>query len=177
MQRCRYIKMVQLEKFVKEDYEQLICWIDSAKMLMQFAGPIFVFPLTVAQFDKSLTDANRFAFKVVDSNSKNTIGHAEIYLTDTAAYIGRILVGDKAKRGKGIGEQIVHLLIAHIFSTTDKTIIELNVFDWNTVAIKCYEKAGFTINTGKAFERKIEGQTWIALNMSLGKQKWKLQKR
>ena len=75
-------------------------------MLMQFAVPVFVFPLTAAQLDKSLNDVNRFAFKVVDCKSKNTIGHAEIYLPDTAAYFGRILVGDKAKRGKGIGEQI-----------------------------------------------------------------------
>lgn len=146
-------------------------------MLMQSAVPVFVFPLTAVQLDKSLPDINRFAFKVVDSNSKNTIGHAEIYLTDTAAYFGRILIGDKAKRGKGIGEQIVHLLIAHTFSTTDKIIIKLNVFDWNTTAIKCYEKAGFTINMGKTLERTIEGQTWIALNMSPGKQKWRLQKR
>ena len=109
--------MVQLEKFVKEDYEQLICWIDSAKMLMQFAGPVFVFPLTAAQLDTSLNDVNRFAFKVVDSKSKNTIGHAEIYLTDTAAYLGRILVGDKAKRGKGIGEQIAQFInSAHLFN-------------------------------------------------------------
>jgi RimJ/RimL family protein N-acetyltransferase len=169
--------MIQLEKFVKKDYEQLICWVDSAETLMQFAGPVFVFPLTAEQLDKSLSDTNRQAFKVVDSRGHQTIGHAEIYLTDTAAYLGRILVGDKALRGKGLGQQIVHLLVAHIFSTTDKKIIELNVFDWNIGAIRCYEKAGFTIDPGKKHERKINGQTWIALNMIIEKQKWELQKK
>jgi len=169
--------MIQLKKFVKADYEQLICWIDSAETLMQFAGPAFVFPLTEAQLTKSLEDINRSAFKVVDSRTHRTIGHAELYLTDATAYLGRILIGDKAQRGKGIGQQIVHLLLSHTFSTTNKTKIELNVFDWNTDAIRCYEKAGFVIEPGNTHERKINGQTWLALNMMIEKQKWNLRKR
>jgi len=143
---------------------------------MQFAGPAFVFPLTEEQLNKSLEDINRSAFKVVDSHTHHTIGHAEIYLTDATAYLGRILIGDKAQRGKGIGQQVVHLLLSHTFSTTNKTRIELNVFDWNTDAIRCYEKAGFVIETGNTHERKINGQTWIALNMTIEKQKWKMRK-
>jgi hypothetical protein len=41
--------MVRLEKFNKCAYADLISWIDSKEMLMQFAGPSFDFPLTNEQ--------------------------------------------------------------------------------------------------------------------------------
>ena len=35
--------MIKLEKFGRDDYAQLIFWIQSEKELMQFAGPAFNF--------------------------------------------------------------------------------------------------------------------------------------
>jgi RimJ/RimL family protein N-acetyltransferase len=140
---------------------------------MQFAGPAFSFPLTNEQLDKSLSDKNRFAFRVVNDKTNFSIGHSEIYLTDQSAYLGRILIGDKEQRGKGLGRQIVNLLLDFIFSNLDKTKVELNVFDWNIGAIKCYEKVGFVINPDKKNQRKIKNEIWTALNMSIDKSKWK----
>ena len=40
-----------------------------------------------------------------------------------------------------------------------------------TTAIECYKKAGFTINPGKILERKVKNETWVALNMTLDKNK------
>ena len=55
----------------------------------------------IKELDNSLSDRSRFAFKVVDENAGIIIGHAEIYLTEKSAYLGRILIGDKQLRGKG----------------------------------------------------------------------------
>ena len=49
---------------------------------------------------------------------------------------------------------------------------ELNVFDWNVNAIKCYEKAGFVINEAKTKKRDMKGQIWTALNMVIDKTRW-----
>jgi RimJ/RimL family protein N-acetyltransferase len=106
---------------------------------------------------------------VISNKSGLPIGHAEIYLSADSAKIGRILVGSKQERGKGIGQMIVHLLLDYIFSHLQRNLVELNVFDWNTVAIKCYEKVGFTINPGKKLERTIKDKTWIAINMTIDK--------
>jgi RimJ/RimL family protein N-acetyltransferase len=140
---------------------------------MQFAGPAFAFPLTRDQLDKSLSDPNRFAFKVVDPGKEMVIGHAEIYLTKESAYLGRILIGDPQARGKGLGQQIVSSLLDYAFDVLEQTTVQLNVFKWNTGAIRCYEKTGFCINPDKKAERVVNGQTWIALNMNIDKQKWK----
>ncbi|MEO6631832.1 MAG: GNAT family protein [Mucilaginibacter sp.] len=158
---------IRLEKFGRDHYAGLVAWVDSEEALMQFAGPLLKFPLTAEQLDISLSDKNRFAFRIVDNESNQGIGHSEIYLSQNSAKIGRILIGDQQHRGKGLGQQIVRLLLDFSFTNLHVPLVELNVFDWNTAAIKCYEKVGFTINPGKTIERKLKDKTWIAINMTI----------
>jgi RimJ/RimL family protein N-acetyltransferase len=145
---------------------------------MQFAGPAFTFPLTREQLEKSVNDENRHTFTVVDSFCNKAIGHAEIYLTWDCAYLGRILIGEQRLRGQGTGKQIVFLLLDYAFTELNRQKVQLNVFDWNIPAIKCYEKAGFDIIPGKTAQRIVNGQTWTVLSMAIDSEKWKrLQQR
>lgn len=163
--------MIRLEKFDATAYDTLISWVENEEALMQFAGPGFSFPLTARQLDDSLEDENRWAFKVVPENTQMMVGYCEVYLTDRAACLGRILIGDRL-RGKGIGTEIVRRLVAFSFLELGRTKAELNVFDWNTTAIKCYERVGFVVNTDRHFEREVKGQMWKALNMVLDRTRW-----
>ncbi len=163
--------MIRLEKFDSRFYSTLISWIDSEEALMQFAGPGFTFPLTAEQIDQSLSDAKRFAFAVLHEHNHQA-GHAEIYLKENSFVLSRILIGDESQRGKGMGLQIVNELLNFGFGNFDKQSAELNVFDWNEPAIKCYKKAGFTVNEKMKFERKIKNKVWIAINMTLKRDKW-----
>lgn len=144
---------------------------------MQFAGPAFTFPLTSEQLDCSLTDQNRHAFAVVDSSCDCTIGHSEIYLTEGSAFLGRILIGEKQLRGKGIGQQIVSSLLDFAFIDLKQKKVQLNVFDWNIPAIKCYEKTGLVIIPGKSAHREVNGQNWTVLRMAIERQEWALRTR
>ncbi len=163
---------IRLEKFGRENYASLIAWVDSEEALMQFAGPLLKYPLTAEQLDISLSDKNRLAFRVVDDETNQVIGHSEIYLSQNSAKIGRILIGDQQHRGKGLGQQIVRLLLDFSFTNFNIQLVELNVFDWNTAAIKCYEKVGFTINPGKTLERKVKEKKWIAINMRIERSRY-----
>lgn len=165
--------MIHLEKFEKQHYSELIDSVKNAKELMQFGGPEFVFPLTEQQIDKTLSDENRIAFRVVNASDGNTIGHCEIYFKDNSAKLGRILIMDQNQRGKGIGEQMVILLLEFIRKNRKERNVELNVFDFNIGAIKCYEKVGFTINPDKKLIREVDDETWTALNMVLNLEEWK----
>ncbi|MDQ6528866.1 GNAT family protein [Flavobacterium sp. LHD-85] len=165
--------MICLEKFERKDYSELIDSVKNAKDLMQFGGPEFTFPLTESQIDRTLSDENRMAFRVANSSNGNTIGHCEIYFKDDSAKLGRILIIDEKQRGKGIGEKMVSLLLQFIFENRKERNIELNVFDFNIGAQKCYEKVGFTINPDKKLLREVEGETWTALNMVLNLEEWK----
>ena len=163
---------IKLEPFKQEHYLDLISWIPNEEMLMQFAGPGFTFPLTFQQLDASLSDPNRISFNVVSKETNTVIGHCEIYVSDNSAKLGRILIGDPGYRGKGLGQQIVQSLLHYTFTQLNKPVAELNVFDWNTGAIKCYEKVGFTINPNKKLERKVNDQTWIAINMTIDRSRY-----
>lgn len=162
--------MIVLQPFQRNDYARLINWVDDAESLMQFAGPAFTFPLTPAQLDASLADENRHVFKAVDATTNTTVGHAELYLGPHSAFLGRILIGEKEQRGKGLGELIVRELLTLAFLKFKQPKAELNVFVWNTPAIRCYEKLGFVINPTKAFERTLNGKTWKGVNMQLQRQ-------
>jgi RimJ/RimL family protein N-acetyltransferase len=164
--------MVYLEKFDKKFYSELIDSVKNAKDLMQFGGPEFTFPLTEEQIDKTLSDQNRIAFRVVNVLNETTVGHSEIYFRDDSAKLGRILIIDENQRGRGIGEKMVILLLEYIRENRKERNIELNVFDFNVGAIKCYEKVGFRINPDKKLIREVDGESWTALNMVLNLEEW-----
>jgi RimJ/RimL family protein N-acetyltransferase len=167
--------MITLEPFEREDFERLIDWVDNEEILVQFGGPIFSFPLTVKQLEGYKNDKQRLSFKVVDQSNKITIGHAELFPSDDnkTMKICRILIGEKANRGRGFGQEIINELLEISFFKLDKEKVELNVYDWNINAIKCYEKVGFIINPDKIFKSTVKGNIWTAINMTIDKQHWR----
>ena len=162
--------MIRLEKFDRKDYGHLISWIDSEEMLVQIAGRQMQFPVTAEQLDLSQSDKKRFAFSIVHNETNQSIGHCELYMLENSARIDRIIIGDTSMKGKGICAPLMKLLLQYGFNHLHLPMLELNVFDWNTAAIKCYEKAGLKKNPGKTMEMDIKGRTWTAFNMSIDKQ-------
>jgi RimJ/RimL family protein N-acetyltransferase len=157
-------KMIILEKFVENDFEKLISWVSSKEELVQFAGPIFEFPLSKEQLKNYISDQNVKAFKIIYEN--NHIGHAEINLSKgSIPLLCRILIGDKDYRGKGLGQKTVETLLSICKKELNSNKVELNVFDWNETAIKCYEKVGFKYNKEKQKKIIINGKIWLSVNM------------
>jgi len=161
--------MIRLKKFDREDYANLISWIDSEEILIQIAGRQMTFPVTEEQLDISQSDTKRNAFSIINIESGKSIGHCELYLLENSSKIDRVIIGDSSMKGKGICRRLMHLLLEYGFNELNQSMIELNVFDWNTVAIRCYEKAGLKKNIDKTMEFETNGQKWIAFNMSIDK--------
>lgn len=165
--------MVELKQFDKADFDRLIQWIDSEESLIQFAGSIFNYPLTKEQLELYIADRKRFAFKVIEINTGKIIGHSEVYnLGNNSAKLCRILLGNKNYRGKGLGQEVVKKLVNFAFEKLDSSQIVLNVYDWNTSAIKCYEKVGFLTNPSEKGTTKFNNNEWISINMTLNKFNW-----
>jgi RimJ/RimL family protein N-acetyltransferase len=165
--------MIKLEPFKPSDFDLLISWIDSKELLIQIAGNYFSYPLTTNQLQKYLDDKNSFAFSIVETSSNKVIGHSEIILmSNNECKLDKILIGDKANRGKGFGQQVVSELLTFSFRNLSAEKAELYVYDWNINAIKSYERAGFIINYDNQMLTNIDGKTWRALNMNIDKEKW-----
>ncbi len=166
--------MIRIEPFDKTDYDRLISWVGNADDLMQFAGPGFSFPLTIAQLDDAAGNVNRLAFRVVDIETNAVVGHAEIMLKQESAVLCRLLVGSDTMRGKGIGTALVRGLLRIAFTEFQQNLVELNVFDFNSAAIRCYQNAGFKINQEKTTVREWNDKIWTAVNMKISKDEWQL---
>jgi len=165
--------MIRIERFGKEDFSRLKSWIETEEALIQFSGPIFSFPLTEQQLEVYISDPRRHAFKVINAENKRVIGHAEVYLMeDNSAKLCRILIADVQSRGKGMGQKLVSELLKFSFIHLQASRAMLNVYDWNVPAIKCYEKAGFTIVQGRTKSTSFKGKTWNAIHMTINKPTW-----
>lgn len=165
--------MIRLEPFTEKDFAQLIYWSGSEELLMQYAGPSFSFPLTESQLAATLSDHKRKAYTIVLPEKGETIGHAEIYFPNTTrAHFCRVLIADKTQRGKGLGLATMRRLLETAFAIEGIEEASLNVYDWNTAAIKCYNNAGFTVHSRSAGVVNINGQVWTTLSMRLTRLHW-----
>jgi len=162
--------MITLEKFSKLDYDRLINWIDSEVSMIQFSGPIFNYPITYEQLDKYVNADNRLMFRVVDNDTNEIIGHAELNNIDTKnsnARICRILIGDKQNRNLGFGKAIIKELINIGFKDLNLHRLDLGVYDFNKQAIKCYTDCGFEIEGLFKENSKVGNEYWSTYNMSM----------
>lgn len=106
-------------------------------------------------------------FKVVLNETNEVVGHCEMNLENGNHRLSRVLVGEVSQRGKNLGEAIIKALVDEFFKDKTLNMVDLNTFDWNIAAIKCYEKVGFKINPTMTEELDVEGKTWVKINMVL----------
>ncbi len=160
--------MIRLKPFEVNDWKYLQKWIANETELVQFAGPIFSFPIDRNQVESYLANPDRTVFRIEDSNQQ-AIGMAEISNEgENVAKLARILIGEESMRGKGIGTELVNQLADYGFNKLKKKKLILNVYAWNLRAIKCYEKAGFS-RTDKSPTVVIVGsEAWETVEMERG---------
>lgn len=162
--------MVELKIFEKADFQQLIDWVDSPGFLLQWGGPAFEFPLTEKQVEKYIENADILVFKVVESDTGVAIGHISLGRIDRknkSARVGKVLVGDMKGRGKGIGQQMLKEILKIAFDELHLHRVSLGVFDFNSRAIACYEKAGFIKEGLHRDSSKIDDEYWSLWEMSI----------
>jgi RimJ/RimL family protein N-acetyltransferase len=172
---------IELKPFERIDVERLISWIKSPEFLLQWAGPIFRYPLDEAQLDSYIqgsegTQPVRKIFKGVNIHDKAVVGHIElndIDMRNNSATVCRVLVGEPSLRGKGIGIQMLRRLLQIGFDGLGLHRIDLVVFDFNRAAIKCYEGVGF-VKEGRLREsRRIGNEYWSLYQMSILEHEWR----
>ncbi|PGA20269.1 GNAT family N-acetyltransferase [Bacillus thuringiensis] len=168
--------MIKLESFKKSDFKQLINWINSEEFLIQWSGNAFTFPLDEQQLEKYIESANTLAFKVVDEETSDVIGHISFGQIDNinkSARIGKVLVGNTKMRGRSIGKHMMKAVLHIVFDELKLHRVTLGVYDFNTSAISCYEKIGF-VKEGLLRESKRVGETyWNLWEMSMLEYEWK----
>jgi RimJ/RimL family protein N-acetyltransferase len=142
--------MITFERFERSDFDRLIGWIDSSKLLVQWAGPQFSYPLDRVQLESYIYNSEHgvsknVIFKVLINNI--ITGHIELCdlnIPKKSAMLTRFLIGNPKARGKGFGQKICKTFLDHAYNIYGIETIDLFVFDDNFPALNCYRKIGFT---------------------------------
>ena len=94
-----------------------------------------------------VSDHSVMRMGIVLKETDTLIGYCHIdhRTEDMSAWLS-INIGEKSARGKGIGTEVVQILLRYCFMVLGVYSVHLDVLETNTPAIKCYEKAGFRIS-------------------------------
>lgn len=175
--------MIKLLPFEKEDFGQLIRWIDNEHLLTNWAGSLFSFPLSRPGLEwyidetNNILESDAFVFKAVDTETNESVGHislGSISRKNRAGRISRVLVGNKEARGKGICQGMMNAILKFGFEELELHRISLGVYDFNTAAIRCYEKCGL-VKEGVQRDvlRYKKDEYWSLLEMSILEHEWR----
>ncbi|RWZ60656.1 N-acetyltransferase [Halobacillus fulvus] len=172
--------MIKLRFFQRKDFQQLIKWLETPEFLLQWGGPNFQFPLTESQLENYLAGANKkgselFVYSVIEQETRTLIGHISLGKIDRhnkSARIGKVLVGHRNGRGKGTGQTMMKEILQIAFNDLQLHRVSLGVFDFNTSAIRCYEKVGFRKEGLLRDARKNGDEYWSLWEMSMLDCEW-----
>ncbi|MBC7868001.1 MAG: GNAT family N-acetyltransferase [Gloeobacteraceae cyanobacterium ES-bin-316] len=174
--------MIRLEYFTPDDFPQLINWIDNEELLINWAGSLFSFPLTLKSMDwyiaktNDLETSDAFVYKVIDEQSGECVGHISlggISRKNRSGRISRVLIGSGAHKGKGYCKDMVKAVLEIGFGELNLHRISLGVYSYNTAAIKCYQSSGFSIDGVSRDVLLHNGEWWSLVEMSILENEWK----
>jgi RimJ/RimL family protein N-acetyltransferase len=175
--------MIKLEYFGREDFKQLIQWMNNEHLITNWAGSLFKFPLTEDSLDWYIEDTNdmeesdAFIYKAVSTTTGETVGHislGSVSQKNKSARISRVLIGNTSERGKGYCTGMIKGVLKIGFEDLRLHRISLGVYDFNTSAIRCYEKCGFVKEGLMRDVLKYDSDTyWSLYEMSILEDEWR----
>ena len=153
-----------LRRFEQADFAALCGWFEDEQSLIQWGGPETRFPLDHVQLGAMLAEGKgdlpqRWLFSGQIGTS--LIGHAQVALDwrHGVARMGRIAICP-GRRGQGFGEAFIRLVLERILLASEFERIELNVYTFNTPAIRLYEKLGFVREGVRRAAVKVGAARW-----------------
>jgi len=171
--------MITLIPFTEKDFAQVLEWITSPELLIQWAGPqLFTYPLNEEQLYAYLQfgqgeHPQAKIFKIVNQRNE-TLGHIElgaINQENGTGTICRVFVHSRY-RGKGVCVEAVRQVLTIGFRELGLHRIDLRVFGFNTAAIRCYERAGMVREGLLRKTQRVGDQYWDSVIMAILLEEW-----
>lgn len=96
---------------------------------------------------------------------------------DNGSTLYHITIGEREAWGKGYGTEATDLMLAHAFTRLALHRVGLTVFEFNSRAIRSYEKSGFVVE-GRARQAIFrDGRFWDEIHMSVLLEEWEARYR
>jgi RimJ/RimL family protein N-acetyltransferase len=169
---------IELLPFSRDDFKELISWIRNPDELFLWSATTFTFPLDQNQlekhFDAGQRSGTRLMYTAVDHLTREHVGHIELTRIDQVnrkASIACVLI-DPQKRGLGYGNALMQNILEECFQNLKMLKVDLFVFPFNAVAIRCYQNAGFEIEGVIEDRIKLKDDFVAVYLMGLRYEKW-----
>lgn len=162
--------MLNLRPYRPEDAETIARWISDRDTMHRLAANLYdTFPVTGDMINRAYAQYksthNMVAFSVEDE-AGILCGHF-VYLfrnddPDTARVC--FVITDHARRGQGIGTEMVRIAVSHVLEVLEAKKVTLCVFANNPYAHQCYRTVGFR-DLEPVQTVPIMGENWECIDM------------
>jgi len=96
---------------------------------------------------------------------------------DNGSTLYHITIGERDAWGRGYGTEATELMLAHAFRRLALHRVALTVFEFNTRAIRAYEKCGFVVEGHARQAIFRDGQFWDEIHMSILLDEWEARQK
>lgn len=169
-------EMVRLTAITKDDLPQLTVWFGDVGF-QRLLRADRVFPLTLQDeeewFESARKNSNaaNFAVRALDDDRLLGTCSAMLFQWQARHCMVGIAMGEGAQ-GKGYGTDAMRVLLRYIFLELNMNRAALEVFSYNTRAIRSYEKVGFTHEGAQREMLYRDGVYYDMLVMSILRREW-----
>ena len=117
---------------------------------------------------------NLYHFTIRMREDERLIGFARIHWIEWANGSGNLQlgIGDPADRRQGYGSAVLRMLMRFVFNELNLFRLGANVPEYNTGALRLFEKAGFTQEVRRRQALNRDGRRWDLLHMGLLREEW-----
>ena len=130
-----------------KDYDYIHKWINDERMHALWCANLIPYPMTEEKLQgvlqKDAADQGGCAY-VATADDGALLGFfvLSVNVISNSGFLKFIIINNEF-RGKGYGAQMIKLIQKYAFEITGVSTLQLNVFDVNTGAKKCYARNGF----------------------------------
>jgi len=127
------------------------------------------------ELDKDAEKHNAFNFAVRLKEDDRLIGFARLYRVEWTHGTGSVQIGlgDRNDRGKGYGTEVLHMLLRYAFDELNLYRLTAVTVEYNTGAIRFFERAGFSVEVRRRQAVQRDGLRWDVLMLGLLRDEWK----
>jgi RimJ/RimL family protein N-acetyltransferase len=168
--------MLTLVPFVPEHFATLSGWFATEADVVQWGGPLLTYPVTPEQLQAMLDESvgpspARLCWMTADNG--HLIGHAQLGFDwrHGNALLSRVAVAPR-DRGRGLAIPMLRLVISKAFAFEAIERVELNVYAWNTPAIRTYERLNFRSEGIRRSSARVGEERWDTAIMGLLRSEW-----
>ncbi len=173
-----YGSLVRLAARRTDDIDVMVRWYEDAEYLRNVDTDIAL-PKSKNQLEaEENNESTSIEFRLRTIDKDDLIGFVALHSIEWNNHSGLLAIGigESQNRNKGYGTDALKIILRYAFHELNLNRVGLDVIEYNTRAIRAYEKAGFrhegkmraAVNRdGKFYDRLIMGilrSEWEALN-------------